>query len=391
MAEAPLLAVSRRTHALLIGAEIVVAAVIAYLFIVVLMTAAAQQRVVVLLDQQNSGLKSVDQRLDYSAAYARVKLAKKAELQISSNRAIIAALTKDSGDAGAKVLDAQQDANDAWDGFGLTAARIPRGSGCGPDAATATDLQARHDVWNAVVQCLKDGSLNGKLAEQLKAAINSDDPFGPAYNTWLSAKANLDRINANLKPYQDQNKELSDAVQSSGSLRDVFSEFDSLWSSWLLAGALFIPLPPSMMQIILAAFAGAFGSVLITLILIVYPDNQFSAASTREFAARVFLGGLISLAAYIVLGGGAAILGSSPFGDQTKSNYMTFAAVGMFAGMFSDRVAAWMSTGANQFFGRQQRSDKCACCQQMQQLMAQMQTAQLPPPARVRPEAVQAE
>ena len=54
----------------------------------------------------------------------------------------------------------------------------------------------------------------------------------------------------------------------------------------------------------------------------------------------------------VVLGGGTAVLGTSGgFGDG-EANFLAFCAIGILAGMFSDRVAQWLSGRADAFFSR---------------------------------------
>lgn len=55
---------------------------------------------------------------------------------------------------------------------------------------------------------------------------------------------------------------------------------------------------------------------------------------------------------YVVLSGGAAILGTAGTLGDAPANVMTFCAVGVLAGMFSDRVAFWLSDRADVFFSR---------------------------------------
>ncbi|USI75051.1 hypothetical protein [Sphingomonas morindae] len=52
----------------------------------------------------------------------------------------------------------------------------------------------------------------------------------------------------------------------------------------------------------------------------------------------------------VVLSGGSAVLGSASSIATGSNNYMAFCAIGILAGIFSDRVAARLSARANAFF-----------------------------------------
>ena len=128
------------------------------------------------------------------------------------------------------------------------------------------------------------------------------------------------------------------------------SELDVLHAPWLGWGFL-IQVPPALLQILVAFISGAFGALLVTLVLVVYPKSQLASdAAGQEYGSRLLLGGLISMGVFVILSGGSAVLGSSTAFSQNQANFMTFSAVGVLAGMFSDRVAAWLSERANVFF-----------------------------------------
>ena len=131
----------------------------------------------------------------------------------------------------------------------------------------------------------------------------------------------------------------------------VFRELDS-FSRGQLPGSGIGKFPPAMVQILLAFVSGMFGALLVTLVLVVYPKSDLTLSAGAGFAARIFLGGLISRCVFVVLGGGTAVLGTSGgFGDG-EANFLAFCAIGILAGMFSDRVAQWLSGRADAFFSR---------------------------------------
>jgi hypothetical protein len=133
-------------------------------------------------------------------------------------------------------------------------------------------------------------------------------------------------------------------------IRAAFEELNVIREGWMLAGRYLIDIPPALLQLPLAFASGCFGALLVSLILIVYPNARIGEAKDRHAIRRTVLGGLIAICVYIVLLSGTAVLGTSRgLGD---GNHMTFSAIGILAGMFSDRVAAWLSDRANGFFGR---------------------------------------
>ncbi len=109
-------------------------------------------------------------------------------------------------------------------------------------------------------------------------------------------------------------------------------------------------LSPPLLQLLLTFVSGLFGGLLVTLVLIVYPSNQILSVADARPVTRTFLGGLIALCVYIVLLGGTAVLGSSSTEHAAGTNYMAFAGIGILAGMYSDRVAGWLSKRADEFF-----------------------------------------
>lgn len=111
-----------------------------------------------------------------------------------------------------------------------------------------------------------------------------------------------------------------------------------------------IETPPALLHIILAFVSGLFGAMLLSLVLAVYPHNEFRFAKSHGYFRRLFLGGLVSICVFVVVGGGVAVLETGGGVFDGSGNFMSFAAIGVLAGMFSDRVALWLSRRANSFF-----------------------------------------
>ena len=113
--------------------------------------------------------------------------------------------------------------------------------------------------------------------------------------------------------------------------------------------AKFADYPPFIVHVLLSFFAGMFGALLITMVFVVYPSKLRERVSAKLYYKRVFLGGLVAVTVFIVLTGGASILGTGE-AAQVGTNVMSFTAIGLLAGMFSDIVADWLSARAKTMF-----------------------------------------
>ena len=311
---------------------------LAYVFIVILMTATAQQRVLSNLETTKS---------DYSSALVRVQQAERVEQDLADLR-----------ESERKIIDEQQRRSEetaiaraaeweTWQSFAPLAGRLTQTGRCGP-APNPDHLM----VWNHIQQCVREGGQDARLAGQFDEAARSDHAPPGAYTAMQramvlekAADTRLTRLRANI-----QQAEAS--LAETRSLQQAFGEMRALRESRFLGGGLFAALPPTMMQVVMAFFAGAFGALLITLVLAVYPQSRLTFTGADTYYARILLGGLISVCVFIVMSGGSAILGDARPLDSGRMNVMTFSAVGLLAGMFSDRVALWFSERANVFFAR---------------------------------------
>ncbi len=111
----------------------------------------------------------------------------------------------------------------------------------------------------------------------------------------------------------------------------------------------FVNYPPFIVHVLLTFFSGMFGALLITMVFVVYPSKLRERVSAKLYYKRVFLGGLVAVTVFIVLTGGASILGGSEV-SENDANVMSFTAIGLLAGMFSDTVADWLSARAKTMF-----------------------------------------
>ncbi|HYJ83479.1 MAG TPA: hypothetical protein VEW26_11650 [Allosphingosinicella sp.] len=111
----------------------------------------------------------------------------------------------------------------------------------------------------------------------------------------------------------------------------------------------FVNYPPFIVHVLLTFFSGMFGALLITMVFVVYPSKLRERVSAKLYYKRVFLGGLVAVTVFIVLTGGASILGGGEV-SENDSNVMSFTAIGLLAGMFSDTVADWLGARAKKMF-----------------------------------------
>lgn len=316
---------------------------ISYLFVVVLMAAAAQQRVSTRLAELAAP------KLDYSSASLVLAEARGREghfQRLASRRqGWIERRRKAEADADTAAMEL----DDSWDQI---APIVARGSGsCAATAlpAGADELVARSARIDALRQCLQEGSLPAPLAAQLSRGKLFTD-FAEHRRAARSAQARIRLAGRSAAELGDELKGYRGYSPRDVEVARSFAELNALGQTWLIGGSVLPQFPPSMLQIILAFSSGMFGALLVTLVLVVYPKNHFSLASHGHYGARTLLGGLIAICVYVVLSGGTAVLGTGSGFADGQANYMTFCAVGVLAGMFSDRVAAWLSDRATSFF-----------------------------------------
>lgn len=320
--------------------RIVLSALVIYLFIVVLMTASAQQRVGALLEGREGAA-----RIDYSSAWAMVQDAERQQRELAELTTRRRALDREEQAARSSLRDAEAAANEAWNRFSPVATRVMALEDCAqsrePDRAS---------VWSWVIQCQQTASLPPRVTAQLTAAISADPNFEQADRDLAAARRKVETLGVSVTSLASEIEKAEKASADAQSLRAAFNEMNVLRGSWLLGAGIMVPFPPTLMQFILAFSAGMFGALLITLVLSVYPKHEFSFAASEGFKNRILLGGMISLCVYIVLGGGSAILGTADPFSGGQANVMTFSAVGVLAGMFSDKVAVWLAARADVLF-----------------------------------------
>lgn len=312
-------------------------AALTYLFIIVLMTASAQMRVV-------QTLADMQPKQEYSFAYSNLVDANGDLEKFQADE-----------DKYRAELDKAVQAREAAKFPYLDAAAPLRTLVADINASRACKLRTDWNVEETAVilgdlrRCVRNPKVERDNREQAQKVLASSGDMAVKAKAWAEAIAQIDAANDGLKQARDgidKNRHDRDA------LRGAFAEMSVLKASWFLGLGVLVELPPSMMQILLALSSGMFGGLLLTLILVVYPTNKFSLQSQGgAFGERILLGGLTAVAVFIMIGSGAAVLGSNPGITEGKANMLAFSAVGVLAGMFSDRVAKWLSDRADNFLG----------------------------------------
>jgi hypothetical protein len=312
------------------------------LFLLVLMVSIAQQSIM----SRMSGTA-------YSSAYAIVREVEQRQAQLPSLAQSEAALNERVVRSQADLRGREADYHSAWGEFAPLLRRISQWSPCDIIfAEPALDSPGpRLDAWRQAAQCARDNRLPPSLAQQFRALAAMERSFPVAHRRALAAGADHDQAQERLAAVRQRIQAASTLGAEEREAVKAFHEIDALRRTGLPTGDLLVSLPPALVQLLLSGIAGAFGALLITLILIVYPGNSLQITSSAGYGPRVLLGALIAVGVYVILLAGTAVLGTGSEFDAAGANYMTFCAISILAGMFSDRVAHWLSGRANIFFG----------------------------------------
>jgi hypothetical protein len=311
---------------------------VTYIFTIVLLTAAAQQQVTAALAASSS-------KLDYSSAYARVREVEDIQRQVAALAKQEQTLAREHQQAEFRLRELASASDEAWNEFMPIATRLMARGDC--DRIESQDPLA---LWNWFTRCVQAVEIAPRERAVLNELISQSPNPGQRYRDMLSQERLLDRAQADLLDVRERLSAARASAAEGETLRGAFDEMDVLRDAWWSGAGMFVHFPPILLQILLALAAGAFGALLLTIILTVYPSNGLQFVAGQGFELRVLLGGLIAVGVYVVLSGGASVLGGSPGISAGSSNVMTFCAVGILAGMFSDRVASWLSEKADVFF-----------------------------------------
>lgn len=323
---------------------------LAYSFIVVLMTAAAQSQVA-------ARLSDLQPKLEYSSGYAAL-------LSREEVARALADLRRERKKV-APALVSLQEEHDRIDSL-YWEQSAPLQSLRRPALIEACNLSPGPNSLDAATifamkQCVKNPAVSDGIKDELAGFLPSSDVLLQTIRDWQKADRALRAKTGELTAIDQQIKDLSQVAKSGADVRAAFSEIDILRNRAYLGGDVLVGVPPSITQILLSFFSGMFGALLLTLVLIVYPKTALDLTSPESsYGARIMLGGLIAVCVFIVLGGGTAVLGTASAFAEGKANFMAFSAVSVLAGMFSDRVAHWLSERADTFFATDKDGEPAA-------------------------------
>jgi hypothetical protein len=319
------------------------ALLLAYAFLIVLMTASSQQGVA-----ERLGRLSPAQ--DYSAAYPLWLKGFDIDRQMGRVQGGIEALD-------ARIETAAQKRQEASDAHWGTLARLHAlhdelagVPACAFDLTLTVPVEVRKTL-SRIDNCLPDANLSPATKKAASNMLANAPNIIKNADIWFRAATAVSILEGQRETQKASLAELKAQKKELKQISDSFAEISVLQNNWLPGGALLTAFPPSMIQILLAFVAGMFGALLITLVLIVYPPTDMKLNETgKGYGPRILLGGLISLCVYVVIGGGTAVLGTGNALGEGQANYLALCAIGILAGMFSDRVAAWLSERADAFF-----------------------------------------
>jgi hypothetical protein len=329
---------------------------LAYLFMLLLITAWLQTSV----SEKLAEVETADgAHLDYSSGYALWRAAQQNQDALGTllkQQRVLIDKIEEATVAQTRALDAWQSTMESHDLMMRRLAAVP---GCEFLRANQPGNLTTESVLSDLRACLDQGrGLSAAQRQTASELLGRADKFRAVdieYRSKLNDAAalqrGLDRVTRNIAA---RSRTVPDRVKAS----EAFAEF-AAFTDGRLGGGNFGSLPPAVIQILLAFVSGMFGALLVTLVLVVYPKAELKLSQGgSSIEARIFLGGLIALCVFVVLGGGTAVLGTSQgFGDG-DANFLAFCAISILAGMFSDRVAQWLSGRADAFFSREDEDER---------------------------------
>lgn len=325
-----------------VAVHVIGGAAIVFFFAVTVMIATAQQDVM-------SRMKTEQLSVGYSSALLMDRHARDADKQREAWQLEQQRTTEQLRSDQSQLSQAQGQADLAWAELGPLAGKVATLGLCDIAIPATADERARAVAATAIERCSPEGSMKSTAERTLKAATDQAGQFLTAVGPYLQKQAKLSSDQAKLDAIVEQ-IQLRTLTPDEGKAERSFSNMEVLLQPWMLGGKFLVQFPPALLQILLSFFSGLFGALLVTLVLIVYPKNLLGGENSAHVLERTMLGGLIALCVYIVLLGGTAVLGSGTPNEGAGSNNMAFAGIGILAGMFSDRVAGWLSKQADTFF-----------------------------------------
>jgi hypothetical protein len=216
-----------------------------------------------------------------------------------------------------------------------------------------TEIQVQQAQLAAAQQCFDlYAELRGKQRERYRATLDTAKSL--ADDAVRAGQERVEKLQARKTQQEDINRNIADRDKLTPT-QIHFAVLNSLEFDWLPINL--VGFPPFIIRVLLSFFSGTFGALLITMVFVVYPSKLRERVSPKLYYKRVFLGGLVALTVFIVLTGGASILGTSEVSTD-DANVMSFTAIGLLAGMFSDTVADWLSVRAKSMFSVEEDEDE---------------------------------
>jgi hypothetical protein len=317
------------------------------LFLMILMAAIAQQSVLAQLSQR-------DVSLGYSSAYVLTSELSDRKRQLPQLFAAERTLNDQLENRQTALREREEDYHTAWGEFLPILVRAQATAGCSiaVEDRRLDEYDVRRAAWYQVEQCARENALPPSLTAQFRALGAGRNSFPVSYRRALAANMDVKAVEGRLEIKRRKLVAAQTLSEEEQAVVRAFDEISLLKSSWLLGSSFIVGFPPSLVQLLLSAASGAFGALLVTLVLIVYPKNPMTLINATGYGPRMLLGALIAVCVYVILLAGTAVLGASSGFDAAGANYMTFCAVSILAGMFSDRAADWLSDRANTFFAK---------------------------------------
>lgn len=206
-----------------------------------------------------------------------------------------------------------------------------------------------------VRQCVTDPETPQTIRTEAERVLASAGPLLESGRKWMEAGRDLRSHQARLQRIETDLKEIAARQAERKAVRERFGELESFAASGWWGAASLAQLPPAVTQIVLVFVSGLFGGLLLTMVLIVHPHSGLGLTTPGgDYGALIMLGGLIAICVFVVIGGGTAVLGTSEPLAEGEANFLAFCTIGILSGMFSERVANWLSERANTFFSRRQ-------------------------------------
>jgi hypothetical protein len=326
------------------GATRLIASLFIWLvFMVFLTTAVTQQNV-------SARVEKTALDLGYSGTLALVKDFNQRQQELPDLRRAQAELSNELKRQQAADYEAQGKYRDSWEHARPIIKLLSKVPKCdiALDPKKSIEEKDRVTLWEQAKLCVSQNAikLSKKNAETIDTSVFIE-LHRKALTTSDAVRKTQKQVDDGAVAIAKVANPSADEAKAIASFRDADVLRGFALTRWL------VDFPPPVLQLLLSASAGAFGALLITLILLVYPKTDLNFSSSGGFWERIMLGGFIAVCVYIVLLGGTAVLGTASF-DQAGANYMTFCAISVLAGMFSDRVAHWLSSRADLFFKEQE-------------------------------------